>query len=183
MPHRFLVIAVTLIPVGSPMMQFGHGVGLALLQACAQEIGEKLVISIPGMLLIQGNDEEVGLLQVQKPCPTVRVSCHLLAKGSTQTIQERGVQQKLLDLFRLLLKHLFHEVGYKSVVTARESRENTSSITLSLQRETGELQTGDPPFGTRFQYGDLVTAQVQHDDGIQKERPLVSRKPLISSAD
>src|SRR5260370_29414600 len=183
MPHRFLVIAVTLIPVCSPVMQFGHVVGLALLQACTQEIGEKLVIPIPGMLLIQGDDEQVGLLQVQKPCLAVCVSCHLPAEGSIQTIQERGVQQKLLDLFRLFLKHLFHEVGYKSVVTARESCEKTRSITLSLQRETGELQTGDPPFGTRFQYGDLVTGQVQPHDGIEKQRRLLKRKAQISSAD
>src|SRR5258708_18299333 len=173
MPHRFLVIAVTLIPVGSPVMQFGHVVGLALLQACAQEISEELVIAIPGMLLIQGDDEQVSLLQVQKPCLAACISGHLPAEGSIQAIQERGVQQKLLDLFRLLLKHLFREVGHKSEVTAREGREKARSIALSLQRETGELQTSDPPFGTRFQYGDLVSRQVQPHDGIEEERRLL----------
>src|SRR6266851_6544780 len=183
MAHRFLIIAMTLIPLRGPVMKCTHKVGLALLQVCTQEISEQLVIPIPGMPIIQGDDEQVGLLQVRELRPAVLLSCQLLAEGSIQAIQQRSVQQKLLDLFWLLLKHFFREIVHNRVVTAREGREKARSIKLSLHRESCELQTSNPSLGTRFQHRDLVSSQMQPHDVVEKNGCFLARKTQISSAD
>ena len=86
MAHRFLVIAMTLIPVCRPVVQIAHKIGLALLQPYAQELGEELVIALQGVLLIQRDDKQVGLLQMRELHPAVRILCHLLAERRTQAL-------------------------------------------------------------------------------------------------
>ena len=45
-------------------MQAGHLIGVGQGQLIAEQVGEKMVISIPATLIVQGDDEQVELFQM-----------------------------------------------------------------------------------------------------------------------
>ena len=54
---------VLLEPLARPPMEFGHPIGLRLLQVRPENFGEEVVIAIPPALIIERDDEEVAALQ------------------------------------------------------------------------------------------------------------------------
>ena len=67
MTKGFKSQAVVLIPFAGANVAFGDiSRGEGLTQAFAQQIPKKMVIAIPLPLVVQGNDEKVGALEILK---------------------------------------------------------------------------------------------------------------------
>jgi hypothetical protein len=76
------------------------------------------------------------------------------------------LQQKGLDAAGLLLQDLFDQVVEHEMMAAGEGLDKAGGVLASLhesplQGNGGQLQAGDPAFGSCFQRGDVVRGKVQ----------------------
>ena len=52
------------VPGAGPLVQTRHLVGVLGEQACAQDVGEQVVVAVPGALVVERDEEEVAALEV-----------------------------------------------------------------------------------------------------------------------
>ena len=96
-------------------MQFGLKAGLSLVQSLPQQIGKEMMIAVPASLVVQWNDKEIGVFEILQGLLAVvlvgvRLGCaepHRIAQRTVQPIEDRSLQQEVLDAFALLLQDLF----------------------------------------------------------------------------
>ena len=71
MLKSFKLQSMVFIPLAGTAVQFGHTPPLApcrracaLVQSLAQQIGKEMVITVPTPLVVQGDDEQVGMFEI-----------------------------------------------------------------------------------------------------------------------
>src|SRR5881227_4097116 len=71
MMKRFNLQSMVFIPYAGTTVQFGHiphliscRRGASLLQSLSQQISEEMVIAVPTPLVVQGNEEQVGVFDI-----------------------------------------------------------------------------------------------------------------------
>ncbi len=62
--HRVARPSMLLVPGTRSPVKLRHELGLCLLQALAQQVGEEMVVPIPAPLLVQGHDEQIALIEL-----------------------------------------------------------------------------------------------------------------------
>ena len=75
MVKRFYLQAMVFIPLAGTNVQFVHiphlilcRRGASLLQSLSQQISEEMVITVPPPLVVQGNEEQVGVFEIFQTC-------------------------------------------------------------------------------------------------------------------
>jgi hypothetical protein len=86
------------------------------------------------------------------------------------------------DLIRLALKHFFGQVIDDEAAAAGEGLNEVAGRLMPLQGQRGQLQTGDPAFGARFQRGDVFRREVEAHDLGEKSGGFGRGKPQIRGA-
>ena len=95
--HRVGGQAVFGKPGSSAAVEGGHSVWLGLRQVAAQELGKEVVVAVPVPLLVERDDEEVGLFQLlegalPRPSPgSRRYAHHCIAKQPAQPVEDSGL--------------------------------------------------------------------------------------------
>ncbi len=75
MPHGIVDQPTARGPGGGPPVQPGHPLGAPLLPlAHPQQVGEQAVVAVPAALPVQGNQEQVGPLEVLEQLLAVRAA-------------------------------------------------------------------------------------------------------------
>src|SRR5947208_3439392 len=110
MVKRFNREAMVFIPLAGTTVQFGHiphliscRRGASLLQSLPQQISEEMVIAVPPPLVVQGDEEQVGMFDIFQGClPGTRGGeQNGITQRAAQTIEDRRTQQERLDTFGL----------------------------------------------------------------------------------
>ncbi len=161
--------AVGLIPLAGAAMQCGDRQGFAtfgqaLGQPLAQQVAEEVVIAIPTALTVQRYEKEVGAFKESQHFQAVRrILAHdRLTERTTHPLQDRRAQQEGLHRWRLLIQHLLDQVIHHKAMAAGEGVDKSVDVAgVSLHRDGGELQPGDPALRARLQRGEGVRAQGQ----------------------
>ena len=125
-------------------MEFWDQFGLCLLQETAQRLGKQLVVAIPSSLVIERDHEEIGVLKPLQHYLPVRQFSHRIGEGSIHAIEDAGVQEKGLHCGRLLGEDFLAQVVKHEAVAAAEGGEELRDIGPPLQRERGQLDSGNP---------------------------------------
>ena len=130
----------------------------ALVQPLPQQLGEEMVIAVPAPLVVQGDDEQVGSLEILQGLLAGGrgVEQHGITERAAEPIEDGRPQQEGLDGFGLPLEDLLDQVVEHEVVAAGERRDEAGDVVAALQRDRGQLQAGDPALGAGFQRGDVV---------------------------
>src|SRR5512139_639507 len=142
----------------------------------AQEVRKQMVIAIPYMLLIQSADEEIGAIQaVEHPGP---VSCwsiefdDRLAQRPGKHVQNRSLQQELLDVFWLPVQHFLGQKVYQIVRILWKTSKDAARIGVVPQRNRRHLERSDPAFGALFKRKDRFWGKIESHRLAQKRRHL-----------
>src|SRR5689334_23331536 len=100
-----------------------------------------MVIAVPAPLVVQGNDEQIGMFEIlQRFLPGSRprsVEQNGLTQRTTQAVKDGGTQQESLDVYRLLLQNFFNQIVHHKLMTAGERLNETSCVSLSLHGKRG----------------------------------------------
>ena len=197
---------VGLVPGAGPPLQGPQALGPDLLaQAPAQQVGKEPVVAVPAALGVEGDDEQVGRLELLQDALAagrwtpgrgrqfgIR-SLHVkerVAKRGAETVEEGGVEEKVLDLGRLVLQHLLDEIIEDVAVAAGKGIEKGVDLLGRrlraggdrLQGQGGHLQAGGPPLGARREGLDLVRRELQAHDPVQQLGGLAGQEAQVGLA-
>ena len=76
--------------------------------------------------------------------------------------------KKLRTAFGLTLQDLFDQIVHDVAVVSGECPDEPGNILLALHGERGQLQSGNPAFGARFQRVDILRREAQAHHLIEK---------------
>ena len=106
--------------------------------------------------IVERNEEQVQALQrFQHVLPDLP-SRHRVAQGHRQPLQNGCLQQEVLDIIWLLLKHLLKQVIQNIALATGERPDKMIGFLVGLQRHGDHLQCGCPALRARFDRGDMI---------------------------
>ncbi len=150
---------MALAPAGSGVQQ-GRAVAVSR-QAPLEELGEQVMVAEPLALLVQGDDEELLALQAHQHVQAVAPAGQSVAQVGAELVQHRGLIEELLQGHRQAVDHVLGQVVSDVALGAAEAGEEGRAIRIPRQRQTGQMQRGDPPLGARVQLLEFAAAQLQ----------------------
>ena len=105
------------------------------MQPLPQQLGEEMVIAVPAPLVVQGDDEQVGVLEVlQGLLPGgCGVGHHGITERAAEPIEDGRAQQEGLDGLGLPLEDLLEQVVEHEMVAAGERRDEAGDVLAALQ--------------------------------------------------
>ena len=140
------------------------------MQSLPQQFGKEMVIAVPTPLVIQRDNEQVGVFEIfQGFLPgSRRRTQNSVTQRAAHAVKDGCAQQKSLDAFGLLLQDFFNQIVQHEMVAAGERFDETGGILMSLHGKRGQLQAGNPAFGAGFQCGDVFRREVQAHHLVEK---------------
>ncbi len=91
-----------------------------------------MVISIPTSLVIQGDDEQVGLFEIFQSLLAVSLVVDRIAEGARLVFKDSSLLQKALDVLMLPFKDLLDQVIQYKAMAARKGYYEAGGIFLAL---------------------------------------------------
>jgi hypothetical protein len=183
MPHGIVDQPVVPAPVGGPAVELGHPLGARLPQAHAQQVGEQAVVAVPAAPLVQGDQEQVGALEVLQRLLPVAAPGDRVAERAAEALEDRGVEQEVPQLSRLPLEDLPGQVVEDVAVAAAEPLDQRGRVGASPQGQGGQLQAGHPPLGAVLQRCRALLGEVQAPRLPQQGDRFLAGEPQVLRAD
>src|SRR2546428_2638662 len=135
-----------------------------------QDFGKQAVVAIPLPFVVEGDQEQVSLIEEIELCLAVAVSTDSITEGGAEPFEKRGAQQKVLHLRSLTAQDFIEEIVSDIVMAAAEGSDEVSGIVMVEQRVGSELQAGDPAFGASMQEGTVLWGERESHDLAQVGR-------------
>ena len=170
------------VPVGRVAVQLVHDGGVTCHEACAEDVGEQVVVSEPGPVVVERHDEQVVAVEAVEERPAVRLAGDGGAQAPGETLQHGGAQQELAHLGGLLGKDLVGEVVHHEPVAARErldERRHVTRTSPATQREPRQLQSCGPSFGAVVERLHVSHVQVEPHDLVEEVARLLRSEPQV----
>jgi hypothetical protein len=104
-------------------------------------------------------------------------------KPASQAVEHRSLQQERSDRFGLAVEHLFDEVVDDEAVVTGEVLDEPVDVVAALQRESSELERGDPSLGSSTERVDVTGGEVQTHRVVEVRSCLVVCESEVRSAD
>ena len=182
----FELQAVVFIPVARTTVQLSDiTCGAAgLVQALAEQIGEEVVIAVPAPFVVEGDEEQVGAFEILEGClpGSRRVAQNGITQWAAQLVEDRRAHQERLHALRLSLQDLLEQIVEHETVAAGERSDEGRGVRMSLQRQRGQLQTGNPPFRAGLQCCDVFCGEIETHCLIEERSGFGRSKPQVRDA-
>ncbi len=132
------------IPLGRGAMQLRDGIGLCAPQLEAKKIGEQLVVAEPGPLRVDGEDERIGILELEqdpfRPCRSEEP----IGERSVHALEDRGSKEEPANGLGLALQDLGEQVVRHGPLAPREFGDEALWVGLAREREHREPESRRP---------------------------------------
>jgi hypothetical protein len=175
-------LAVAGVPVACPAAQVGDALRLVVEQAGAQHVAEQVVVAVPGAAVVERDQEQVRPLQLFEDRLGIVAPGDGRAQRPGQPGQDRGGEEEVAGLRRLVIEDLVGEVVEDEPIIAGELGDERGRIRTSLHRQGGELEGGDPSFGPGIEHVHVVGTEAQVHGAGQVGAGLVGGEPEVRSA-
>ena len=184
MPEGFYFQAVVLVPSAGPQVQLRRAFLPAPSQPLPQEIREKTVIAVPSPFRIQGNEEEVGALEMLEGflARSRGNGGNGVAERAAEPVQDGRAEQEPHQVFGLTAKDLLHEEVRHERVAPGEGLDELAGLLPSPEGDRGKLQARGPALCAGFQRGHVVRWKVQTHGLVEELGRLGSREAKIRGA-
>ena len=158
---------VRLAPQGGPAIESGGEVGLASIELGLEHLPEQMVVTEPTAVVVQGDDEEVVVLEPLQYPRRVVVLEHEVAKRPRHPLEYRTPKQEL-ELGRPDACELFGaQIIRHEAIVAAERRERRG---VGVERERREIDTRRPALRMLVQRLGLVLGHVGSRRGEERVR-------------
>ena len=105
-----------------------------------------------------------------------------ITQRAAQAVEDRCAQQERLDACGLLLQDFFNQIVQHEMVAAGERFDEAGGVLMSLHRNRGQLQPGNPAFGAGFQGGDVFRREVEAHHLVEKSGGFGGGKAQVGGA-
>ena len=166
-------------------MQAWHLVGVRGQQTCLQDVGEQVVVAVPGALGVERDEEQVVALEVVQHAGAFCSSGDRVTQRTGESVEDGGAEQELADVWWLPGQDLVGEVVDDEPVAPGEGVDEARDLTPlgdAAQREGGELKAGDPPFGALLQRVRVGGGELQPHHLVEELSSLVGGEAQIGGA-
>ena len=109
-------------------MQVRHLVGTFGEQASVQDVGEQVVVAVPGALPVERDKKEVAALEVLQHPGAVGATGDSVTQRTGESVEDGGAEQEVADLCGLSGKNLVGEVVDDEPVAAGERLDEASDL-------------------------------------------------------
>ncbi len=174
--------ALLLVPGAGATVQLWRPFGVRCFQTSAQQVGEQAVVTVPLALLVQGDQEQIGLLQRRQGGRAVVAAGEGVAQRTGEALQDGGLEQEGLYRWGLAPQYLLGQIVQHIAVAAGKGAHKAGHVVPALHRERCQLQPGDPAFGASFQRDHVAGRQVEVHHLVEKGRGLVGREAQVGLA-
>jgi len=127
-------------PDGGPTVKLRQPRGLGPLQLGTEEVAEQVMEAVPAALLVQGNQERVGALQLLEQILAVGPAGDRVTERTAEPLQDRGLQQEPPHPVRLTVEDLLAEIVQDVPMGPGERVQERIRIRPFAQRQGGQLQ-------------------------------------------
>ena len=158
-------------------MQQRDQVRLAPGQLQAQQLGEQVVVAVPVAVVVEGDQEQVGLLQLGQQLGRPLGLQHRVAQRPRQPLQDRGADHEAAQRLGLAGQDLGAQVVDDVAVAGLEAGDERARVGLAPQRQPGQVQPGRPALGPLPQPLGLVGGQLQAHRLLQQRPASALVKP------
>jgi hypothetical protein len=128
-------------------VQRRHQPRFLLGQLEAEELPEEVMVSVPLPVVVEGDQEQVGLLQLGQQLAGVLGLQHGVAQRRRQALQDRGPDHEGAQRLGLAGQHLAAEVVDDVAVAGPEGGDERLQVRAAPQRQAGQDQPGRPALG------------------------------------
>ncbi len=87
-----------------------------------------MVIAVPTPLVVQGDDEQVGLFEIFQGLLPVVLAGERIAQGAGQSVEDGSLQQESLDAFGLLFQDFLDQIVQHETVAASERVDEAGNV-------------------------------------------------------
>jgi hypothetical protein len=123
-------------------LAFGVGVGAAKLHA--QQLAEEVVVAVPRATGVEGDEEEVRVLDVGQDARGVIGAEHCVAEGRGEAVEDRRPEQEPARLLVEAVEDLGREVVGDVTVVGGEVPDDVAWGVGAGEPERGEADAGGP---------------------------------------
>ena len=199
MVDRLAQVPLILVPAGRAPVQDGFFAGV---EGGAQDLGKEAMVAVPLVLVVEGDEEQVGPLQLFQDGLAVLGCCwpgrvwfpgipkaEGVAEGGAEPVEDGGLLQKAADRLWLALEHLGHQIVGHVAVIAGEGGDKCLGVavrfrwSLALQRKGCQLEAGDPALGPGFEGGHGFFWKLQTHRLVEKGGRLLGCEAQVPLAD
>ena len=153
--HGALAVPVDLIPGRRAPVQVVHRLRRAALELGAQQLGEQVVVAIPGVVIVERGHEEAVASQSVELAGGVGLAGHRVTQAGGELVENRGAEQKLLHIGGLAVEDLRGEVVGDLTSVAAQAREDVPGR-AAIAGQEGEVDPGRPSLGDAKQIVQFV---------------------------
>jgi hypothetical protein len=134
---------------------------VAPLELRAQEVTEQMVVAVPLAVIVVRDHEGIRAREGRERNRRVVDAEHRIAQGRRHAAKDRRPKQEPLEIVRLTIERLFHEVVRDLLLIARQTGSPHGGIVTAAQRERGEHNRGSPPLRPLAQSFGRLLRQLQ----------------------
>src|SRR5262249_16819020 len=96
----------------------------------SHSFSKRSMIAIPLARAVKRLQKEISTLNGLQEDRTLLLTSHSCTEGGTQARQHTGTQQKVLEFFRLHVKHFGHEIASNGAMTTTKRRKQVFDLLL-----------------------------------------------------
>ena len=144
-PDGLVVIAPGLVPRCRPSVQIRDVARMAHRQPRTEDLREQRVISVPAAFVVEGDDEQVGTLELLQPRLALRLARHGIAKRTAQAIEDGGAQEELLGPGRESREDLLDDVVEDEAVAGSEPMHELGLVVRPLSETAARRSAAAQP--------------------------------------
>jgi hypothetical protein len=170
------------VPGARPPVQDRRQRRLGHPQLVLEQLAEQVVVAVPGTLIVQRDQEEVGALQPVEDPGRVPALGDGVAQWRRQSLQDRRAPQERLDLGRLGMQQLGPQIVDDVPARAGEGRHAGARIRVVLEGERRQLQPGGPALGALVQPDQVGPLQLHTSPVVEERRRLLVGEAQVGGA-
>ena len=134
---------------------------LSALELVPQQLAEQVVVAVPLMPWVEGNQEVIHALEPVKHRPAVSRARDGVAQSRTEPVEHARVKQEIQLRLALLTEHLGCEIVDHPSIATSEGRDEAARILAPAHRQNGQIEAGCPTLRAVVQAFDSVGRQVE----------------------
>ena len=174
--HRRTLLEMPLRRAG---MQFGDPVAFGVTQLRAEQLGEQVVVAVPGRLRVDPVDEEVVGDEALGDVRTVGAAGHRVGEVGREALGDRRGEEEVPNVLGLPPQHLCEQVLGRRPAVEGERLEHTRIRADAVVREHEQPQPGGPALRPDEQRRERLRVDFERE-AVEKLARLVGRERKVA---
>jgi hypothetical protein len=181
--QSFLHVSSGLEPAACPLTKLIHPLRPCVLKPELEEFCEKVMVAVPPLSLVQGNQEEVGLIHGPEMIPGPGIPRDRHAGFLVEAGKDGGFQQETLEGRILALHRLIQQIIHQQLMASNKGLRRGDGIRGLLEGDSRHAEPCRPPLRPLLQAFHHTWGKMKREGGIEEFGHLLASEAQIPLPD